>query len=39
MRAITTIIDCGKLVARVSVESAARDHYEGGQLPKVYDGG
>ena len=38
-RAITTIIDCGKLVARVTVEGAARDLYEGSQLPKVYHGG
>ncbi len=34
--AITTIVDCGKLVTRVTVEGAAQDLYEGSQLPKVY---
>ncbi len=34
--AITTIIDRGKLVARVMVQGADRDLYEGSQLPKVY---
>ncbi len=38
-RAITTIIYHGKLVARVTVEGAVRDLYEGSQLPKVHNGG
>ncbi len=38
MRAITTIVDCEKLVARVMVEGAAQDLYEGSQLTKVYNG-
>ncbi len=38
VRAITAIVDHGKLVARVTVEGAAQKLYEGSQLPKVYNG-
>ncbi len=34
MRAITTIIDRGKLVARVTVKGAAQDLYEGASFPR-----
>ncbi len=35
MRAITTIIDHGKLVAQVTVEGAAQDLYEAASFPRL----
>ncbi len=38
-RAVTTIINLGKLAALIKVSDCALDRYLGDQLPTVYNGG